>query len=631
MVYDHYIAYASIVCKLQEIAKGLTMRKYLLFVCFLTFFLLYNFPFLASAEETAPKQVYGLSVFGKLKYPENFRHFDYVNPNAPKGGEAKLSAIGSFDSLNPYIVKGNKAPGLEMIFDSLMVPSLDEPQSYYGLVAKSATVAPDRSWVEFEMRPEAHFHDGSRITADDVVFTFNILKKEGDPTYRISYEPVASAVKTGDYRVRFNFSDKTRRELPIMVASMPILSKAYYSTHAFNQTTLEPPLGSGPYKIKSAEPGRSIVYERVKNYWAKDLPVSVGQYNFDTIRFDMYRDETVALEAFKAGEYDLRLENISRVWATGYDCPALREGRIKKELIHNEMPQGMQGFVFNLRRSKFDDWRVRKAIGLTLDFEWMNRTLFYNAYTRDDSFFLNTPYAAKGLPDAKEKALLEPFKDELPPGILTEPFMLPVTDGSGNDRKQLIEADKLLTEAGWVIKDGVRVNARTGEPLTVEFLFESPVYERVAFPMCRHLKRLGIDATIRIIDDAQYVRRVETFDYDIILSVYNRMVFYPGMEQATFWDSSQASQEGSNNLAGTKSRVIDAMLKQIVSAKTEEDLQAPARALDRVLLWEHYVIPNWYLGAFRIAYWDKFGRPDVRMKYSFGFPQTWWIKSTPNK
>jgi microcin C transport system substrate-binding protein len=572
------------------------------------------------------RALYGLSVFGTLKYPENFTHFDYVNPAAPKGGEIKLSAIGAYDSLNPFIIKGNKAPGITMLFESLMVSSLDEPQSMYGLIAKSAVVAPDRSYIEFTLRPEAHFNDGSKITADDIVFSFNTLKKEGDPAYRISYDPIASAIKIDDYHVRFNFSDKSKRELPLIAASVPILSKKYYTSHAFNQTTLEPPVGSGPYQVKSVDPGRSIVFERVKNYWGKNLPVNAGMYNFDTIRFDLYRDETVALEAFKAGAYDLREENIARIWATGYDSPALRDGRMKKEVIKHEIPQGMQGFVFNTRRTKFSDPKVREAIGLSLDFEWMNKSLFFGAYTRDTSFFQNTPYMAKGLPDAEEKALLEPYRSELPPDLFTQEFRLPVTDGSGNNRVQLIKADKLLTEAGWIVKDGNRINAKTGEPLSVEFLVETPSYERVASPMCKLLKRLGIDAKIRLVDDAQYMKRIETFDFDLMMIVFNKWVFYPGNEQMTYWHSSQSKLEGSNNLAGTHSKVIDFLLSRITSAKSEEELKAPARALDRVLLWEYYTIPNWYLGAFRLAYWDKFGKPKVMPKYSSGFLTTWWMK-----
>lgn len=580
----------------------------------------------ATGQSASPKYSYGLSIFGSLKYLENFKHFNYVNADAPKGGEVNEADIGSFDSLNPYIVKGNKAPGIAMVFESLMTSSLDEPQSMYGLVASGAYVAPDRSYVEFAMRSEAHFTDGTSITADDVVFSFDTLKKEGEPGYRVMMEPISSAVKLDDHHVRFNFSDKTKRELPLIAASLPILPKKYYTTHKFNETTLEPPLGSGPYKVKSVDPGRSIVYERVKDYWGKDLPVNVGQNNFDIIHIDMYHDETVALEALKAGAYDLREENISRIWATGYDCPALRSGKLKRELTPNKVPQGMQGFAFNTRRDKFADVRVREAIGLTLDFEWMNKALFYGAYKRDNSYFVNTVYAATAMPSAEEKALLEPYKDELPPELFTKEFKLPVTDGSGNDRPQIIRADKLLTDAGWVIKDGKRVNAKTGEPLTIEFMLSTPTFERVIAPMIRHLKQLGIDATLRVVDNAQYVKRLETFDFDVVVSVFNRLVFYPGGEQLAFWGSSQARQQGSNNLVGTQSKVIDFLLEKINSAKTEKELMVPARSLDRVLLWEHYVIPNWYLGAFRLAYWNKLAKPDVMPEYSYGFPQTWWIK-----
>ena len=593
-------------------------------IVFLAFLLLCNLPVFAADETQAPG--YGIAVFGKLKYPDDFKHFDYVNPDAPKGGTLKLSAVGTFDSLNPFIVKGTKSPGISIVFDSLMIGSLDEPQSYYGLIAQSASLAKDHSFIEFTMRPQAKFHDGSPITADDVVFSFNTLKKEGDPTYRISYDPISSVVKIDDHKVRFNFSDKTKRELPLIAASMPIFSQKYYSTHEFNKTTLESPLGSGPYKVKSLDAGRNIVYERVSDYWAKDLPVALGSYNMETIRYDMYRDETVALEAFKAGEYDMREENIARVWATGYDSAALLQGKIKKEVMSHSIPQGMQGFVFNVRRAKFADAKVREAIAQTLDFEWMNKSLFFGAYKRDTSFFLNTPYAATGLPDAEETALLTPYKDKLPPELFNRAFALPVTDGSGENREQLVKADILLTQAGWIIKDGKRVNAKTGEVLSVEFLLQSPSYERVASPMRKHLKRLGIEANIRIVDDAQYIKRLETFDYDIIMDVFNKWVFFPGNEQLTYWHSSQADQQGSNNHAGVKSDVVDALLAKITSATTEEQLRAPARALDRVLLWEHYTIPNWYLGAFRLAYWDKFGRPATAPKYSHGFPQTWWIK-----
>jgi microcin C transport system substrate-binding protein len=363
----------------------------------------------------------------------------------------------------------------------------------------------------------------------------------------------------------------------------------------------------------------------VKDYWGEKLPVNVGQNNFDSIRYDMYRDETVELQAFLSGEFDFREENIARVWASGYDSPALRAGKIIKERIDNKVPQGMQGFAFNLRRSKFADRRVREAIALTMDFEWMNKALFYSAYKRDDHYFVNTPYAAEGLPSKEELALLTPFKNELPPALFTEPFTLPVTDGSGNNRAQLIKADKLLNEAGWVIRDGKRVNAKTGEPLTFEFLFHSPAYEKLASPLRPHLKKLGIDTVLRTVDEAQYIKRLETFDFDLTIVIANKSVFYPGAEQMNWWHSSQADQQGSNNYIGVKNPVIDALLAHIVSAKTEAELRPAGRALDRVLLWEHYMIPQVYLSAWRIAYWNKFGRPRIVPPYSLGF-QAWWIK-----
>jgi len=582
----------------------------------------------ASADEPAP--VHGISLWGTLKYPENFTHFDYVNPDAPKGGQVKVSDTGSFDSLNPFIVKGNKAPAIGSLFESLMVGSLDEPQSMYGLIAKSAVIAPDRSYAEFILRPEARFQDGSKITADDVVFSFNTLKKDGEPTYRILYEPVSSAVALSPERVRFNFSDTTKRELPLLVGSMPVLSKAYYTVHDFTKTSLEPPLGSGAYHVASVEPGRSIVYARVKNYWGEHLPVNIGQNNFETIRYDVYRDDTVALEAFKAGEYDFREESIARAWATGYDCPALKEGRFKKELIRNEVPQGMQGFVFNVRRSKFSDQRVREAIAATLDFEWMNKTLFFGAYERNTSYFAHTPFAASDLPDAKERALLEPYAKELPASLFTETFHLPVTDGSGNNRAELIRADKLLTEAGWVMRDGKRVNEKTGEPFTLEFLLHQQAFERVVAPMRKHLKTLGIEASIRVVDPAQYIKRLDTHDYDIISSWYDRSIFFPGNEQVAYWQSALADQEGSENLVGAKSPALDALLAKITSARSEEELRPAGRALDRVLLWQYYLIPHWNLSAYRVAYWDKFGRPAIVPKYSLGF-QTWWLDPKKQK
>lgn len=577
-----------------------------------------------------PVTSYGLTLWGSLKYPENFSHFDYVDAKAPKGGDVKLASTGTFDSLNPFIVKGNKAPGSAAVFESLMVGSLDEPQSLYGLIAKSATLAEDRSWVEFEMRPEAKFHDGSAITADDVVYSFTLFTTKADPSYRVSFDPIESATKINDHRVRFTFKDKTKRELPLLAAIMPIVSKAYYEKHDFTAATLEPPLASGPYKVRSVDAGRSLTYERVKGYWAENLPVNIGQNNFDTIRYDIYQDEIAAVEALKAGEYDFREENIAKQWAKSYDGPALKAGKLKKELIHNEVPQGMQGFIFNTRREKFSDRRVREAIGLTMDFEWMNKTLFYDAYSRDNSYFEHTDFEAKGIPDEQEKALLEPLKDQLPPGLLTQTFALPKTDGSGNSREMLKKADALLKDAGWVVKNGVRVNEKTGEKLAFEFLLHTPTFERVCTPMRERLKVLGIEASIRVVDEAQYVKRLETFDFDVKTEWINRSVFFPGNEQMISWHSSQATQEGSNNYGGIKNPVVDALLAKILGAKSLEELKPAGRALDRVLLWEHYMIPHWNLSAYRVAYYDKFGRPKVIPKYSLGF-QAWWVKPQGDK
>lgn len=577
----------------------------------------------APAQASAPS--HALTLYGEPKYKKDFKHFDYVNVKAPKGGEIKLAENGNFDSLNHFIAKGVKAPALPMMFDTLMTSSLDEPQSMYGLVAESVEVADDKSWVEFTLRPQAKFHDGSPITPDDVVFTFEALKTKGDPTYRILYAAIADAKKTGERKVRFTLTDKDNRELPMIVAGMPVLSKAYYQKVDFEKSTLEPPLASGPYRIASVDPGKTIVYERVKDYWAKDLPVNVGQYNFDTMRYDMYRDENVSLEALKAGAYDFRQEYIARSWATGYDSPALKSGKLVKRLIEHDIPQGMQGFIFNTRQAKFSDRRVREAIGLTLDFEWLNKTLFYSAYARNDSYFMSTPFAAKGLPEGAELELLKPLKDQLPPAIFTEEYHVPKTDGSGNAREQLKRADALLNEAGWVIRDGKRVNEKTGEALNVEFMLRQPTMERIAAAMRKHLDRLGIGTEIRYVDDAQYQKRLDEGDFDIVSLWINRGVFYPGNEQTTYWHSSQADVKASNNIGGVKLATVDTVLNALVNAKNYDALVAAGRALDRILLFEHIMIPHWHSNSYRIAYWDKFGLPEVYPKYDLGL-KTWWVK-----
>jgi microcin C transport system substrate-binding protein len=465
---------------------------------------------------------------------------------------------------------------------------------------------------------------GSPITVDDVVYSFNTLKEKGDPTYKIIYTPVMSCIRLNDSTVRFTFNDSQNRELPFLVGALPIISKSYFASHDFDKTTLTPLLGSGPYTIEAVDPGRAITYKRVADYWAKDLPVNKGQYNFDSIRYDMYRDENVSLEALKAGAYDFRREYIARNWATAYNTPAIKQGRLIKREIPDLTPQGMQAFIFNTRKPAFADRRVREAISRSLDYEWLNKTIFYGAYVRNRSFFENTDFEAKSKPEGKELALLQPFADQLPPELFEHAFKNPVNDGSGNARKSLLIAQKLLEQAGWKITNGKRVNAK-GEPLTVEFMLRQPTLERVIGPMRKNLERLGITSTIRMVDDSQYQKRTDSSDFDVISIWINRGLFFPGNEQLALWHSSQADIRGGNNLGGVKNKVVDNLLESLANAKNKEDLTAAARALDRVLSFEHYVIPHWHSGTFRIAYWDKFGIPDIQPKYNMGF-QTWWVK-----
>lgn len=566
-----------------------------------------------------------LTLYGECKYKADFTHFDYANPKAPKRGDIRLAETGTFDTLNPFILKGVKAPALSSLFDTLMTPSFDEPQTVYGLIAETVDVPPDVAYAEFTLRREARWHDGTPITAEDVTFSFAALRDKGDPTYRLAYGQIARVEKTGERRVRFTFTVKGNRELPLIAAGMPILPAHYYATHDFEKSTLEPPLGSGAYKVERVDAGRSLTYARVKDYWAADLPVNRGQYNFDRIRYDMYRDENVTLEAFKAGEYDFRQEYIARNWATAYDSPALAAGKYIKRVIPHSIPQGMQAFVFNARKAKFADKRVREAIGLTLDFAWLNKTIFYDAYTRNTSFFGNTPFEAKGLPGDAEVKLLSPHRAVLPPALFTEAYQEQETDGSGNARGNLIKAQKLLEEAGWIIQGGARVNAQTGEKLSVEFMLRQPTMERVIGPMRRNLAKLGIASSIRHVDDAQYQKRTDEYDFDMVSVWVNRGVFFPGNEQMALWHSAQAEVKGGNNLAGVAHPAVDAALAALIAAKNLNDLTMAGRALDRVLLWEHYVIPHWRSQGFRVAYWDKFGMPDNSPPYNLAF-QTWWVK-----
>ncbi len=565
----------------------------------------------------------GLSLFGELKYGADFKNFDYVNPNAPKGGTMKFSAIGTYDTLNPFIIKGVPAAGVSQIFDTLMTASADEPGSEYGLVAESVQLAPDKLSVLYALRKEARFGDGSPITPGDVVWTFDTLRDQGHPMYRSYYGDVTKVEPEGERGVRFTFKTANNRELPVILGEMPVLSKKYWSSHDFTKTTLDPPLGSGPYKVASLDPGRSITYQRVADYWGAELPVNKGRYNVDTIRYDYYRDGTIALEAFKAGQYDIRRENSSKAWATGYDSPALRDGLIKKAVIPNQLPSGMQGFGYNLRRPIFQDPRVRQALAYAFDFEWSNQNLFYGLYTRTRSYFDNSELAATGIPQGEELQILEPFRGKIPDEVFTKEYDPPKYDQKFTIRDGLREAIKLLKEAGWGFKNEQIANDKTGQPFTFEILLNDPQMERILLPFAQNLKRIGITGQVRTVDTAQYEKRMETFDYDMTVVVFGQSLS-PGNEQREYWGSKAADEQGSRNLLGIKSPVVDQLIEALINAPNRASLVAHTHALDRALQYGCYVIPNFHNTGFWVAYWDKFRRPQVSPKYGVGL-DTWWI------
>jgi microcin C transport system substrate-binding protein len=579
----------------------------------------------AQAEDGVTKS-HGLSLFGDLKYGPDFKNFDYVNPEAPKGGTVRYATIGTFDTLNPYQLKGNKPAGIGFLFDTLMTRSADEPDSEYGLVAESVEIPKDRTWVQYNLRKEARFHDGSPVTPEDVIWTFETLKTKGDPHYRLYYADVTKVEKVGERGVRFSFRSGDNRELPQIVGELPVLSKQYWASREFDKTTLDEPLGSGPYKIESFASGRYIVYRRVADYWAKDFPVSRGRNNFDVIRYDYYRDQTVALEAFKAGQFDIRLENVAKNWAIGYESPALKDGLIKKVEIPNKLPQGMQGFGFNTRPNHplFGDARVREALGYLFDFQWTNKTLFYGAYTRTKSYFSNSDLASSGLPSADELKILDKYKGQIPDEVFTKAYEPPKTDGSGNIRDNMREALRLLKAAGWSVKGEKLVNDK-GEPFEFEFLNFQPEFERIILPFIQNLGRIGIKANLRTVDPAQYENRMKKFDFDMTVVAIGESLS-PGNEQREFWASSAVDEDGSANYMGVRSKAVDDIIDLIVSAQTRADLLTRVHALDRILLHSYYVIPNWHITNFRVAYWDKFQRPKTPPPYSPAF-DTWWIDS----
>lgn len=575
---------------------------------------------LAGAETPAD---HAMTLYGEPPaYAADFSHFDYVNPQAPKGGTLRLSGFGSFDSLNGFISRGASADQLSLIYDTLTFHALDEPFTEYGLLAERIERAEDNTWVRFHLRPQARFHDGAPVTAADVVFTFNTLVEQGAPFYRAYYGGVKEVVADSERSVTFHFHNGNNRELPLVLGQLPVLPTHYWADRDFSKTTLEPPLGSGPYRITDVSGGRNISYERVADYWANDLPVRRGFYNFDRIVVDYYRDTGVALEAFKAGQFDLNQEVSAKNWATGYDSPALREGDIIKEEIPNLNVQGMQGFVFNLRRPIFEDRRVRKAISLLFDFEWSNKSLFHNAYARTDSFFDNSELGAMGAPGPGELALLEPWREQLPADVFEEVQGPPETDGSGIIREQMREAYRLLQDAGWEIVDDRLVNEQ-GEHLQFEFLIAQSDFERVLLPYKRNLASLGIELTLRRVDVSQYINRLRSRDFDMVVTGFGQSNS-PGNEQREYWHSSSADNPGSRNLMGLQDPAVDALVEGLIEAESREALLNHTRALDRVLLAGHYVVPNFHTTVYRVAYWDKFAHPQQSPRYDLGL-FTWWV------
>jgi microcin C transport system substrate-binding protein len=578
----------------------------------------------ATPAEAEPR--YGLSVFGDLKYGPDFSHFDYADPQAPKGG--RLVSIGTagittFDSFNGYILKGDAAQGLELIFDSLMSRAFDEPDAMYGLVAASVDLAADKKSVSFELRNEAKFADGTALTAEDVCDTFRLLKTEGHERIRITIRDVKNCTVLSAHSVRYDFEGENTRDLPTIVAGLPIFSKAYYQTHDFTKSTLEPPLGSGPYKIGPFRQGQYVGYLRRDDYWGKDLPVNRGQFNFDEVRLEYFRDRTAELEALKAGILDLREEFTSKDWATQYDIAAVKEGRLIKEQLPDETMSGAQGFFINLRRDKFKDVRVRQALDLAFDFEWANTNLFYKQYKRTDSVFEGGELQSEGKPPPQELELLDQMRGDLRPEVFEEPYSPPVSNGSGADRKLLKQASELLDAAGWTAKSSIRENAK-GEKLTVEFLEDDPVFERVMTPYVRNLRLLGIEAKIRLVDEAQFQQRLKDFDFDITVQRYS-LPETPGVELRAFFGSQSAQAQGSYNLSGVALKPVDTLIDKIVTATSREELVTAARALDRVLRAEHFWVPHWYKGFHNLVYWDLFGRPQTKPKYDRGVIRTWWV------
>lgn len=577
----------------------------------------------SSATDGGTTITHGMAIHGTAKYPADFTHFEYANPKAPKKGSVKFGAIGTFDSFNPFISKGDPAPGVNLIFDTLTTSSQDEPFSQYGLLAEKIEYPADRSWIRFHLNPKAKFSDGTPVTAEDVVFSFNMLIEKGAPQFQFYYQDVSKVTAEGERTVKFEFANTTNKELPLIIGQIAIFPKHYWKNVDFSKATLDIPIASGPYKIKNFEPGKFVTYELNDNYWGKDIPVNKGRYNFKTVHYDLYRDNVVIVEAFKSGQFDFRVENNSKSWATAYEGPKFDDGSIVKEEIPNERTTGMQGFAFNLRKPIFQDKVLREAMNYAFDFEWSNRTLFYNQYTRTDSYFDNSELAAEGLPTPAELKILNPYKDQLPAEVFTKPYKNPTTDGSGNIRKNLRTAKQMLEKAGYSIKDNVLVNPK-GEPIEFEFLMTESGFERIVLPFIKNLSKLGIKVTPRKVEITQYIERMRNFNFDMVVASFGQSQS-PGNEQRNFWQSSAADRYDSNNYMGIKNPVVDALVEQLITADDRQDLVNHVRALDRVLLAGHYLIPNWHVSFDRVAYESFLKHPKNTPKYGLDI-FTWWVE-----
>ena len=598
----------------------------------LIFLLILLAAFPAAAQDAKPQG--GIAMHGDVKYKDGFTHFDYVNPDAPKGGTLRLSSIGTFDSLNPFIIKGTPAAGLlyigqSSLYDSLMEQSTDEPFSMYGLLAESIERPKDNSWVAFNLRPEAKWADGKPVTAADVVWTYKAMMEKGAPFFKAYYGDVKDVIAESERRVKFTFSHNDNAELPLILSQLVVLPKHYWEAEGrdIGATSLAPPLGNGPYKVAAVAPGRRIEYVRDPDYWGKDLPINRGRFNFDRITIDYYKDANVALEAFFAGEYDYRLENTAKLWETAYNAPAVKDGRIVKEEVKHGRPAGMQGFIYNTRRPVFEDVAVRKALAYAFDFEWSNKQFAYGTYTRTDSYFENSDLAAPdGPPSGAELKLLETFRGQIPDEVFTGRYAPPKTDGTGNMRDNLRTAAKILDDAGWKLgADGIRANAK-GVKLKFEIIDSNPMFERWVLPFIANMKKIGVAANFRVLDPAQYQNRMNDFDYDMTVLPIAQSDS-PGNEQRDFWASDKADVPGSRNYIGVKNPAVDALVEKIIRAKNREDLVATCRALDRVLLAGYYVIPQWHSDHFNLAYWKHLARPEQLSPLTPGVSDTWWTRA----